>query len=1022
MKLSETCIRQPVLAIVLSLVIVVIGIMGYSRMEVLFFPEQVMPVVTIGVSYSGASPDLMESQVSTIIETELAGIDNIKYITSNSSTGYSSITVQFNLGGDLEAEANDVRDKVSDAIQYLPSDINTPVVTVGEEGAMLMGIAFTDDNKSSLDIRDYLNNTVKAQFQQLKGVGAVGTKGSTNYAMRIWLDPAKMAALNVDVADIESGLNSNNIYFPAGSLRGPTRNYSVKSDTYLKNADEFASIILQKSTDGYIRLSDVADVELGNQSLYNIPVRINNKEGIELTITPLQSANPITVAKEVRDVLPGIIDRLPPGMHAKLVFDNSEFLQDSIDETFKAIVEAVVLVIIVVLLFLGSLRSALIPIVTIPVSLIGVFGVIKLMGFSINIMSLLGMVLAIGLVVDDAIVVLENIERHIMDGMSALDASVRGIKEISHAVVVMTLTLVAVYAPLGFVQGITAALFQEFAFTLAAAVLLSGFIALTLSPMMCSRLLLSGHHQGRFAKILDRLFDRLASGYASLLRLALRCRLIIIAILIIIAVLGVLLTRVMSSEFLPQEDYGALKIRVNTPSGSTDTYTDKYTQQAVATLDGLPGIESVVTQLSSASSNIYVYLKPWNERSVSTQDLVAQINPKLAAIPGINAYAYIPDIVSYGEEGSDITLNFMTTQDYSTLFGPLQEMLKDLQGYPGIVDLQSSLKYDSQEYAMSIDRELASSLGVDIQDIADTVKTMMSGIHNGDIRTGSNSYEVVVQMNKKYLMSFDALEHIYVNAASQTNTGVRNPSNIKMIPLSSLIKLTPQIGQGSLYHFDRLRAGTISGMLASGYTESQVLAEINKYIPSVVNQNVRTAYSGKAQQFMDSAGSMYGIMLLSFVFIYLVLSAQFGSFIDPFIILLAVPLSLVGAIFSLWIGGGTFNLYSQIGLVTLVGLVSKHGILITEFTNQLRQQGVAFHDAIIQGAMMRLRPILMTTVAMVVGSIPLAIATGPGSIGRHQIGWVIVGGLIFGTFFSLIVVPVAYSYLGRFKTIVIDSD
>lgn len=1018
MKLPEICIRQPVLAIVLSLILVVVGVMGYLRMEILFFPAQEMPIVTISTSYSGASPDLMESQVSTVIETELASVDNIQYISSRSSTGYSAVTVQFNLGGDLEAEASQVRDKVSDALQYLPSDVTTPVVSVGEEGAMLMGVAFTDDSKSSLDIRDYLNQAVKPQLQQLTGVGGIGIKGSTNYAMRIWLDPAKMVGLNVDVGDIEDALSSNNIYFPAGSLRGPTRNYSVKSDTYLKNADEFASIVIKNKKTGYIRLGDVADVELGYQSLFNIPVRINNAEGVLLTVTPLQSANPIQVAAEVRKVLPGIYSRLPPGMHAELIFDNSEFLQDSINETFKSIMEAVVLVVLVVLLFLGSIRSALIPIITIPVSLISVFGVIKLLGFSINIMSLLGMVLAIGLVVDDAIVVLENIERHIANGLSPLNASLKGIKEIGNAVVVMTLTLVAVYAPLGFVEGVTASLFQEFAFTLAAAVLISGFVALTLSPMMCASLLLPSHTPNKLVQIIDGMFNVLVSLYNKVLHFSLKYRHLVVVILVVIAVFGVMLARSMSSEFLPQEDYGTVKIRVNTPGGSTDTYTDKYTQQAVATLKGLPGIKSIVTQLGQSSANIYVYLKPWDERSVTTEQLVAMINPKLAAIPGVNAYAYVPDIISYGEEGSDIVLNFMTSKDYPTLFGPLQQIQQDLQGYKGIINLQSSLNYDSQEYSISVNRDLAAALGVDIQDIADTTHAMMSGIHYGDIQSGSSTYEVILQMNKKYLMSFDSLSKIYISSTTPLEvSGSDNLSGVSMIPLSSLITLTPQIGQSSLYHYDRMRSGSISGMVAPGFTESQVLDEINKYVPSVVNQDVRAEYSGKAAQYIASAGSMYGIMALSFIFIYLVLSAQFGSFIDPFIILLAVPLSLVGALFALWLGGGTFNLYSQIGLVTLVGLISKHGILITEFINQLRQDGVELYAAIEQGAMLRLRPILMTTVAMVVGSIPLALATGPGSVSRHQIGWVIVGGLVFGTFFSLIVVPIAYSYFGGFKKI-----
>ncbi|MBV52649.1 MAG: multidrug transporter AcrB [Coxiellaceae bacterium] len=1016
MRLSEICIEQPVLAIVLSLLLAVVGVMGFLRLEVLFFPKQVMPIVTVSTSYSGASADLMESQVTQVIETQLAGVDGIKYISSSSSTSSSNITIQFYLGGDLEAQAAQVRDKVADSIQDLPADADMPVVSVGEDGSMLMGIAFTDDKKKALDVRDYLMQYVRPVLQQLSGVGGVGVKGSTNYAMRIWLNTEKMAGMGVSVSDIKTAVGANNIYFPAGSLRGPTRNYSVKSDTYLKNADEFAKVIVKQNGNQVVRLKDVAEVKLGLQSLYDIPVRINNREGVMLTITPLQSANPIAVAKAVNKALPGIQRHLPPGMHAQLMFDNSEFLQSSIDETFKAIVEAVLLVVLVVFLFLGSFRSASIPIVTIPLSLIGVFAIINWLGYSINIMSLLGMVLAIGLVVDDAIVVLENIERHIQEGMSAVEASIKGIREIGYAVIVMTLTLFAVYAPIGFMQGVTAALFKEFAFTLAAAVLISGFIALTLTPMMCSRLLSVNHAPSRMVVFNEKIFQRIEQSYQSILHWALAHRIKILLSLVLIGLLGAWLGYRMPSEFLPQEDYGVVNVRVNTPSGSVPSYADKYTQQVVSIVKKQPGIQGIVTQLNQSSANIYLYLKPWGDRKVTSHDIVADLNKQLSLIPAVDAYASVPDIIAYGEEGSDITLNFLTAQDYRALSEPLQAMLKGLNGYPGIINLQSSLKYDSQEYALTVNRDLAAVLGVSMQDIADTIHAMMSGIHYTDLRSGTNSYRVILQMQKKQLLSFDALDSIYVTSSLPVEES--DTSSIsRMVPLSSLVTLTPQIGQGTLQHFNRMRSGAITGMVAPGYTESEVIDKINTLLPEALTSKVRAEYSGKAAQYIESAGSMSGIMLLSFIFIYLVLSAQFGSFIDPFIILLAVPLSLVGALFTLWLTGGTFNLFSQIGLVTLVGLVSKHGILITEFTNQLRGAGVTFSDAIIKGATLRLRPILMTTVAMVVGSLPLAFATGPGSVGRQEIGWVIVGGLFFGTFFSLIVVPIAYSYLGRFHTI-----
>ena len=1011
MKLSEKCIQQPVLAIVLSLVLTVLGYMGFQQLEILFSPKQVMPIVSIHTYYEGASADLMESQVSTLIENALSGVDGIDYISSSSGIGYSSVTVQFLLGGNFEDEAAEVRDKIS-AIDEFPADADAPIVTVGVDDPPLMGISFIDKNKSSPDVRDYLSHSVTPILRQLPGVGAVSTLGSTGYAMRVWLDSTKMASVEVTVSDIKSAITSNNIYFPAGAFRGPTRSYSILSDAKLKNADEFSNIVVSKTSTGVIRLKDVAKVELGYSSMYPKPLEVNNVEGVMLVVSPLQSANPIAVAKEVRESLDGISKRLPPGMTSHLVYDNSVYLESSINETFIAIGESILLVILVVLFFLGSFRSASIPIVTIPISLISVFAVISLLGFTINIMSLLGMVLAIGLVVDDAIVVLENIHRHIELGLSPLQAAYKGTKEIAHAVMVMTLTLVAVYAPIGFMQGVTAEFYKEFAYTLAAAVLISGFVALTLSPMMCSKLLKSNHKQSRLADWLDTFFNKLAELYQVILEFMLNKRFLVIVVLIAIATLGIYLFKTIDSEMIPSEDYGSLTVTVRSPTGSTIDYTNQYAKQAVDIIKKRPEVDTVVTQFSDSWTNVYAYLKPEKERKLSTQQVIAELNPELKVIPGVTAIASMPDIISYGDTGSDVTLNFTTAQDYSKLLGPMDELMLKLKPYPGLLNLSANLSFDSQQYSLTINRDLAATLGVDIQVIADTVHAMMSGIHVTDVQSGSYSYSVKLQMEAKDLTSFTALDNIYVPTSVASTTS----SSVSMVPLSSLVTLKPVIGQGSLKHFNRMRSGAISALISPGYTESEVLTYINSLLPSVLNPSVNAQYSGKAAQYLESSGNMTSVMILSFVFIYLVLSAQFGSFIDPFIILLAVPLSLVGALFSLWLSGGTLNLYSQIGLVTLVGLVSKHGILITQFVNDLRSEGMDFKQAIIDGATLRLRPILMTTVAMVVGALPLALASGSGSVGREAIGWVIVGGLIVGTFFSLIVVPVAYSFLGKYKT------
>lgn len=1005
MKLPEICICQPVLAIVLSLILVVLGILGFSRLELCFFPKLQMPIVSIHTSYQGASSDLMESQVTTVIENALAGLDNVQSISSSSSTSNSYITVQFRLGGDFEAEAAEVRDKVSGVREQLPTDADPPSITVGTKGAIVISLGFTDKNKSPADIRDYVERSVQPALRELSGVGEVDIVGASDYAMRIWLDSAEMAALGVTVSDVKTALTANNIYFPAGSIQAPHRNYGIVSNTRLQNATDFGNIIITQNDHGTIRFKDIAKVELGYRDLNQTPMLINGVSGVQVAVKPLQSANPITVADEVKAAVTNLKQNLPPGMRVIINYDVSQFLVSSIHETFMAIAEAIVLVIIVVFLFLGSVRATLIPVITIPVSLIGVFGIIYLLGFSINIMSLLGMVLAIGLVVDDAIVMLENIHRHIEQGVAPFAAAMQGSGEIMRAVIAMGVTLAAVYAPIGFVQGVTSELFKEFAFTLAGAVIISAFIALTLSPMMCSKILTSEARETRFQLWLDHGFQILQNSYRCILDVLLNKRIIVIGVLIAVAILGVLIAKSLPSEFLPQEDFGLVNVSMLSPAGANQAYTKKYTNQILTILNKTPAIKSYITQENQGSSGVVAALQPWGERNQTTQQVVSNLNPKFDNVTGITAIAYVPDIIDYGATGSDLTVNFMTAGDYQALLQPIQKLQKLLKNYPGVMDVDTNLKFDAQQYGITINRDLAAALGVNIQDIADTVSAMMSGNHWSDVQSGDRSYEVIVQMQEQDLKNFDGIKNLYVR--SQTTN--------KMIPLSSLIKLTPQIGQGSLTHFNRLRSATVTALVTPGYTESEVIDFVNQHINSVLTPDIHYAYSGKAQQFIQSQGSMSGILLLAFVFIYLVLSAQFGSFIDPFIILLAVPLSMVGGLLALKLANGTLNLYSQIGIVTLIGLISKHGILITQFINELRQQGENLREAILQGAVIRLRPILMTTAAMVFGTLPLALDSGPGSVGRHQIGWVIVGGLICGTFFSLIVVPVAYSYLAKLK-------
>ena len=1012
MKLPVLCIRQPVLAIVLSLILVVLGIVGFSRSEIRFFPALTLPQVTVSTSYDGADSTIMESQITTPLENAIAGVQGIQSISSSSNGSSSNITVLFQPGGDFESQAGEVRDKVAAEVKNLPVDADPPVVTVGTVGAVVVYYGITQPGKSSAEIRDYVNHNIVPVIRQLPGVGGVYVNGAWDYAMRIWLDPAKMVAFNVTVTDIQTALNANNIFFPAGSIRGENRTYAIVSDTQLKSVDEFANIIIRQNDQGTVRLKDVAEVGLGYTTPFPTPLWLGDQEGVVLNVQPLQTANPIAVAAVVKKVMEQLKTNLPSKMQSVLSYDLSTFLQGSINETFISIGEAIILVILVVVVFLGSLRAASIPIVTIPVSMISVFFIIYMLGNTINVMSLLAMVLAIGLVVDDAIVMLENIYRHVETGMTPMDAAIKGSQEISNAIIAMSITLVAVYAPAAFAEGFTAKLFQEFAYTLAGAVLISGFIALTLSPMMCSRLLKPGHIETPLAKKWDSFFEHLANTYRYFLRGCLKAKHAILLAIILIGVFGYGLSKTMSSEFLPQDDYGVINFSVQAPEGSTVEYVEQYLGQIKTILNHVSSIKSWGYQLLSNDILTFITLKPWKERHLTVQQLVIQLNAALTKIPGLTMNAYVPDVIDYGEQGSDLNLNIVTSGTYEDLLSPVTKMMVLLHNYPGVVDIGTDLTFNSQQYLISINRDLVAESGVNLQDLANTIQAMMSGNHWTNVQSGGISYSVLVQMNKKYLKhGFLSLDQLYVRGGGGTNTTTLN----NMIPLSSLVTLTPRIWQGNLRHFNRLRSGLITARLAPGYTESDAIHFVEQNAPLVMTDNTRYAFSGKTQQFLQSSGSLLTIIFLAFIFIYLILSAQFGSFIDPFIILFAVPLSIVGAMFFLKLGGGTLNLYSQIGMVTLVGLISKHGILITQFINTLRNEGKALEEAIVMGASIRLRPILMTTAAMVFGALPLALASGPGAAGRAQIGWVIVGGLVCGTFFSLIAVPVAYSYLGVLK-------
>ena len=1007
MRLPEICIKRPVLALVLNLLLIIMGIVGYRSLDTTFFPKIDVPSMTITITFAGQSASAMEVDITDKIENVLGDVEGIKSISSSSSIGRSTITINFPLGANIDHEVNLVRDKIS-SVKDLPKDMDPPNIQVGGIGQQVLNVAIQDNKRSQDEIRDYSIHYLIPLIEQVPGVGVVYVHGGGSYAIRIWLNPEKMASLNITAKQVSDVFTASNLDFAAGKIRQSAREFSVVTDTRISTLKEFREMVILRTGNRIVRLGDIATIERGHSSLDLAQYLINGKSAVGLEIKPRNDANPIDVAKGVKKEIQKLSKNLPAGMSLKILYDRSDFLKGSIHETYVTLAEAIVLVMIVILVFLGTFRASVIPIITIPCCLVAAFGAMYLFGFTINMLTLLALVLAIGLVVDDAIVMVENVYRHIEDGMAPLKAAITGSKEIAFPIIVMSLTLVAVYAPIGLTQGWSAMILKEFAFTLAAAVVISSFIALTLSPMLCSKLLKSHESESRYGAWLEKTFHRVATFYQQLLRILLTKKLFVILGLVIFGGLGILLFRMMPSEFIPNEDTGYILSDITEPPGASLRYAMNYGQALEKVYAAEPAIANTTSQINVGWEYDMIFLKPWGVRSASTSEVIDQMNSKLANVPGGKAYLYMPSVIQK-PPGScrGVCIQLMTPGDYTMLQKPLHALMQKVSHYPGLINLDQGLKYNSIQYALKINRNLAGDLGVNLQDISDAVSMMLNGKKIGYIEQFGISYPVYVQLKKQELAGFGALNLLFVKSTTTSNR----------IPLSALVSLTQRLAQPSLAHYNRFRSASFSGQLAPGYSMDQVLPYLQKIVPQVLGPEIQYSFYGDAQQYIESQGAMTAIVILALVFIYLMLSAQFGSFLDPFIILLTVPFCVVAAIATLWLAGGTLNIYSQVGLLTLVGLISKHGILITQFANNLRQEGTSLVDAAIQAASIRLRPILMTTFAMVFGALPLALSSGPGSVSRADIGWTIVGGMFFGTFFSLIIIPIAYCLIGQFKHI-----
>ncbi len=1015
MKFTDIFIRRPVFASALSLIIVAIGLVSFSKMTVRQYPKIASSVVTVTTNYPGATAALMSGFVTTPLENAIGSIDGIDYMTSTNTEGQSIITVNLQLGYPMEKAITDVSNEVSSVRWALPQDIQDPVIAKTDPSSdPIVYIAFLSKTMSPEAITDYLLRVIQPQMQALNGVSQATILGAREYAMRINLDTRRMAALDVTANDVIKTLNAQNLQAAPGRIEGSFQEFNITASTQLETPEQFNNLVVKNKEGSLVRLRDIGNAYLGAKSYRNSAV-IDGTETIVMGIITTSDANPLSVSKSVQNILPSLQTKMPPELKASVVYDSSLFISASISEVWDTMAEAAIFVIIVIFLFLGTFRAVLIPIVTIPLSLIGVCGIMLMLGFSINTLTLLAWVIAIGLVVDDAIVVLENIHRHMEEGLNPIPAAIIGTREIGMAVIAMTITLAVVYAPIGFTGGLTGILFTEFAFTLAAAVIVSGFVALTLSPMMTSRILTPESMNSKFAHAIDVVFEKVVKIYRNTLTGLLKFRwFVVIFAIASYGLLGYLMGHT-PQELAPDEDQGVVLTYITGPSSSNIKFTEKYTSMMEPIFNKVPEMEhygiinGFPSNVNSAIS--FLSLIPWDERKRTAMDINTALFPHLWAIPGLKVIPFNPEPLPASGGALPVQFVLKSPEGLSKLAPAMKGLLEAVHKNPGFQGIDTDMKINKPQISIEIDRDQAGDLGVSMQDIAGVLNVMFAEPLNTLYSMAGRSYYVIPELeeNFNYQGNPSQINELYVRSESGA-----------LVPLSNLVKITETVVPESLNHFAQLPSATLLANLHPDYALGDAMTFLNDFVTKNYPE-IQIDTAGQARQFLQSMGAMTQVLIIAVVLIFLVLAAQFESFRDPFIILFVVPLTLCGAILTLTLVGrfglssDTLSIYSKIGLTTLVGLIAKHGILIVEFANQLQEKGFDRTQAVIESASMRLRPILMTTGAMVLGVMPLALASGAGAESRHQIGWVIAGGMLIGTCFSLFIVPTFYSLMAKTK-------
>ncbi|MEY4757551.1 MAG: hypothetical protein RJA34_2449 [Pseudomonadota bacterium] len=1018
MQLAETSIRRPVFATVLSLLIVLVGAVSFNRLNVREYPKIDEPVVSVQTRFGGASSQVIEAQVTKILEDSLAGIEGVDVITSNSRQERSQISVRFALTRDADSAAADVRDKVSRVRQRLPQGIDEPVIAKVEADAFpVIFLTLSSDTHNALQLSEMANSLVKPVLQTAPGAADVTVFGERKFAMRIWVDPDKLAAYKLTIQDLEDALRRSNLEVPAGRIESRLREFNVTAATDLQRPQEFSQVVIRTVNGLSVRIGDVARVQQGPAEERS-SVRLNGRDSVGLGVIRQATANPLELSAGVRQLLEKVQRDLPPGVVVDVANDNSVFIDRSIKGVFQTILEASILVALVIFVFLRTLRASLIPLVTIPVALIGTFALMALAGFSINTLTLLALVLAIGLVVDDAIVMLENIYRHIEEGMPPFQAAIQGAREVGFAIVAMTMTLVAVYAPLAFAPGRTGRLFTEFALALAGAVVVSGVVALTLSPMLSSVLLRHNPKPSAFDRGMEGVLQAVTRGYGRFLGWTLRHRWVVVLVMVGSGILTYVVQLDIKRELSPIEDRGVVLAQVNAPDGATLDYTNRYAQAIERVGEKYPEFDKIFATIGNptvAQGNIFFRAVPWEERQRTTLEMARDMTGRVSSLSGVTAFPITPPSLGQGFTQRPINFVIITSDSYQNLSQTVRAFQDELAKNPGFVQVDTDLRLNKPEIRLEVDRERAADMGVGVDAIARAVETMLGGRNVTRYKREGEQYDVIVQTNPSGRSTPEDIEKIFVRGRGEA-----------MIPLSALVKIREVVAPRELNHFAQRRSASITANLSATYSLGEALDFMDATAKKVLKPGYATDLNGTSREFRKSSDSLSLVFVLALVFIFLVLAAQFESFVDPFVILFSVPLSMAGALLALKWSGGTLNVFSQIGLITLVGLITKHGILIVEFANQLREQGMETVQAIKQSATQRLRPIMMTTGAMVLGAVPLALATGAGAESRRQIGWVIVGGMSLGTLLTIFVVPTMYTLLARkhapgaIKTVVVD--